>query len=102
MDNCKKVALVFDNAVSGVDIVNCQSVKCQVMGSLPNCQVDKTDGFNMYLSKESENCQFITAKSSEMNISVFTEEGDVVETPIPEQFKTVLQDGKFVTVPNDI
>jgi adenylyl cyclase-associated protein len=103
LDSCKKVNLVFDNAVAGVDVVNCQSVKCQVIGSVPNIQVDKTDGFHMYLSKESQNCQFITAKSSEMNISVVKDDDDFMEVPIPEQFKTVWCDkiNGFTTVPND-
>lgn len=30
VDSCKKTALVFDEAISAVDFVNCQSVQAQV------------------------------------------------------------------------
>ena len=35
MDSCKKCAVVFDNSVAGIEIINCQSVKAQVIGSCP-------------------------------------------------------------------
>mgnify|MGYP003329717538 CR=1 FL=1 len=90
--------------MSGVEIINCQSVKVQVMGLVPNVQVDKTDGFHMYLSDASVNCQFITAKSSEMNISLVNADGDPTEVPIPEQFRTVWNEKtkKFVTEPTEL
>lgn len=34
LDSCKKTAVVFEDAISMVEFVNCQSVKCQV-----NCGV---------------------------------------------------------------
>ena len=30
LDSCKKTAVVFEDAISMVEFVNCQSVKCQV------------------------------------------------------------------------
>ena len=35
MDSCKKCAVVFDNSVAGLEIINCQSVKAQVTGKVP-------------------------------------------------------------------
>jgi len=100
-DMCKKINIVFDNAVAQLEVINGQSIKCQVMGNVPTVSVEKTDGFHMYLSKESLNAQFITAKSSEMNLSVPNEQDEFTEFPLPEQFKTVWRNGNFVTVPND-
>lgn len=100
-DMCKKINIVFDNAVAQLEVINGQSIKCQVMGNVPTVSVEKTDGFHMYLSKESLNAQFITAKSSEMNLSVPNEQDEFTEFPLPEQFKTVWRNNKFVTIPND-
>jgi len=102
VDGCKKVNIVFDNVVAGVNIINCQSVKAQVMGTLPMIQVDKTDGFHVYLNKQSLKCQIITAKSSEMNVSVpTTEEDDFDEHPLPEQFVTTWNGKTFETNPSE-
>lgn len=97
VDNCKKINVVFDNAISQLEIVNCQSVKAQVMGKVPTVQVDKTDGFDMYLSQESIKAEFVTAKSSALNISVPMADDDFKEFAVPEQFKTIWDGKKFVT-----
>ncbi|XP_013402142.1 adenylyl cyclase-associated protein 1 isoform X2 [Lingula anatina] len=102
MDNCKKTALVFDDVVSCVEFVNCQSVQAQVNGHVHTVSVDKTDGFQMYLSKDSMNTEFITAKSSEMNILVPGPDGDYLEFAVPEQFKTTFDGKKLVTDCSDL
>ena len=50
----------------------------QVMQQLPTVSIDKTDGCQVYLSKESVNCEIITAKSSEMNILIPDKSGEFV------------------------
>lgn len=64
-------------------------------GTAPTALVDKTDGWIVYLTKTSRNIEIFSAKSSEMNICLINEssdqaENDVVEKPIPEQFKTTV------------
>ena len=50
--------------------------------------VDKTDGILTYLSKETLSLtSFLTSKSSDMQVSFPNEQGDMVEAPIPEQFR---------------
>nr|XP_039255072.1 adenylyl cyclase-associated protein 2-like isoform X2 [Styela clava] len=100
LDGCKKTDVVFDTIVSSLEFVNCQSVKGQVTGSLPTCSIEKTDGCLVYLNKDSLDCQFITAKSSEMNISI-PKGQDYVEYPIIEQFKTTWNGTTFVTEPSE-
>eukprot|EP00730_Choanoeca_flexa_P003399 TRINITY_DN11396_c0_g1_i4.p1 TRINITY_DN11396_c0_g1~~TRINITY_DN11396_c0_g1_i4.p1 ORF type:complete len:480 (+),score=179.98 TRINITY_DN11396_c0_g1_i4:32-1441(+) len=103
VDGCKKVAIVFDNLVSAFEIVNCQRIQVQVTGLCNTVNIDKTDGVQVYLSKESIGAQIVTAKSSEMNISVPKgDDGEFTEMPVPEQYKTVYADGKLVTEPTDI
>lgn len=98
LDSCRKSSVVFDSLVSSVEFVNCQSVQMQVLGKVPTISVDKTDGCQMYLSQESLDVEIISSKSSEMNVLVPKGNGDFVEFPIPEQFKTTVNPKGLVTV----
>merc|ERR1712130_298165 len=66
LDSCKKVAVVFDTVVSSCDFINCQSVQMQVLGKVNTISVDKTDGYQMFVNKESIGVEIVSAKSSEM------------------------------------
>jgi len=96
LDSCKKVGVVYDSVVSSCEFINCQSVQMQVTGNVRTISVDKTDGCQMYLNKESLGVEIVTAKSSEMNVLI-PEGEDFVEQPIPEQFKTTISGGKLTT-----
>jgi len=96
IDSCKKVGVVFQSVVSSCEFVNCQSVQMQVLGSVPTISVDKTDGCQMYLSKDSLAVEIISAKSSEMNVLIPSDD-DFNEQPVPEQFKTTIVGGKLKT-----
>ncbi|KAJ3267612.1 F-actin-capping protein subunit alpha [Borealophlyctis nickersoniae] len=99
LDGCKKVGLVVENAVSTIDVVNCKSAQVQITGKAPTVVIDKTDGLQLYLSKTAQAVEILTAKSSEMNVLVEGADGDFAEKPMPEQYKTVIEGGKLVTVP---
>jgi len=100
LDQCSKTGLVFQSAVSGVELINCQSMKIQVLGSVPTISVDKTDGCQMFLSKDCLDVNIITAKSSEMNVMIPNGE-EFVEQPLPEQFRTTVNGLKLETFPTD-
>jgi len=99
LDSCKKTAIVVDNVISSVDIVNSNSCQIQITGRAPTISVDKTDGVQIYLSKEGLETEILSSKSSEMNILIpgAQADSDMVETPIPEQYKTIFQKGKWLT-----
>jgi adenylyl cyclase-associated protein len=82
--------VILDDAVASVEIVNSQRVQIQVNGYVPTVNVDKTDGISIFLSKQS-NVNIVYSKSSEMNVCVpgETEDDDMIEVPIPEQFQTI-------------
>ena len=42
----------------------------QVLGAVPTISVEKTDGCQMYLSKDSLATSIISAKSTEMNVLI--------------------------------
>jgi len=99
IDSCNKTAVVFDSVVSSVDIVNCNSVELQVTGKVPSINVDKTSGCQLYLGKESLATEIYTSKSSETNVLIpgKEENDDLVEIAIPEQYRTIVKDGKLIT-----
>ena len=102
VDNCKKLGLVFDDMVGIVEIINCRDVKVQVMGKVPTISINKTDGCHVYLSKNSLDCETVSARSSEMNVLIPIEGGDFSEFPVPGQFKTVWNGQKLVTTVTEI
>lgn len=102
IDACKKMSMVFDDVVGIVEIINCDSVKVQVMGKVPTISINKTDGCQVYLSKDSINCHVISAKSSEMNVLIPKDDGEFDEFALPEQYKTVWDGKKFVTDVSEI
>lgn len=97
LDGCKKTAVVLDDLVSSLEVVNSESIQAQTMGAVPTISIDKTDGCMIYLSKASLSAQIVTAKSSAMNILVPDDKGEYTEFPLPEQFKTVWNGKKLVT-----
>ncbi|KAI1724315.1 adenylyl cyclase-associated protein 2 [Ditylenchus destructor] len=105
IDSCKKSSVVFENLLAQIEVINCQSIKVQTLGTLPTISIQKTDGCQVYLSKDSLNAEIVTSKSSEMNVlAPIGDDGDFIEFPIPEQFKTTLcgKTKKLTTVASDI
>lgn len=94
LDSCKKTSVVFDTLVSSIEFINCQSVQMQVFGKVPTVSIDKTDGCQVYLSPDALDVEIVSSKSSEMNILVPQPNGDYVEYPVPEQYKTTVVPGK--------
>jgi adenylyl cyclase-associated protein len=98
VDSCKKLSLVFDDIVSMVEFINCQSIQAQPMSKVPTITIDKTDGFQLFLRKESLDVELISAKSAEINVCVIDEKtGDYKEHAIPEQLKTTWSGNHFKT-----
>mmetsp|Transcript_9941 Transcript_9941/g.14052 ORF Transcript_9941/g.14052 Transcript_9941/m.14052 type:complete len:502 (+) Transcript_9941:120-1625(+) len=103
VDTCKKSNAVFDSLISGCEVVNCQKIQVQVTGICPTVSVDKTDGFLMYISKESlATTSFVTCTSTEMNVSFPDDNGEQKELPIPEQFVHKLVDGAVQSSVSDL
>lgn len=95
IDACKKTGVLIDNVVSTIDVVNGKSISVQITGKAPTMAVDKTDGLQVYLSKDSLDMEVLSAKSSSINFMVPTDDGDYVEHAAPEQLKIQLAaDGK--------
>lgn len=98
VDSCKKLSLVFDDIVSLVEFINCQSIQAQPMAKVPTITIDKTDGIQLFLRKNSLDVELVSAKSAEINVCIIDETtGDYKEHAIPEQLKTTWANGHFKT-----
>jgi adenylyl cyclase-associated protein len=104
IDSCIKSAIVFDSLVASVEFVNCRDCQMQVwtfffeyyfffttskyniiinnilkvMGKVPTITIDKVDGLQMFLNKDSLQVEIVSAKSSALNVMVPKEDGEFV------------------------
>ncbi|XP_044373442.1 cyclase-associated protein 1 [Triticum aestivum] len=101
VDKCTKFGIVFKDVVAAFEVVNCNGVEVQCQGTAPTISIDNTAGCQLYLNKESLGASITSAKSSEMNVLVPSDEtdGDWVEHPLPQQYIHFFQDGQFTTSP---
>jgi len=99
MINCKKTSIVVDSAISSLSITSSPSFEVQITGSIPTIQIDNTDSGQVYLSKEcAEVAEIVTSKTSALNISIPSgDDGDYKESPVPEQMRSKVVNGKLVT-----
>lgn len=100
IDGCHKVALIANDVVSSIEAVNSDRLQLQTLGKVHSFAIDKCDGVNIWLSKDSLGADITSSKSSEMNVTIPDpngEDGDIIEMPIPEQFVTKLVGTKLQT-----
>jgi len=103
VDSCNKVGVVVDDIVSVFEIVNSNSVQCQIVGKAPCVNIDKCTGAQLYLSKAAitgeDPTKVYTSKTSSINILIpgKSEDDDMVELAVPEQFCSTVRDGKLNT-----
>jgi len=99
LDGCKRVAVVFSDAVAQVELVNCNACEIQITGRVPSVAIDKCSGVQVYLSKNGLETEIVSSKSDSMNVLIPDPAGgvDPIEIAIPEQFKTTVAKGKLVT-----
>lgn len=92
-DSC---SIVLDSSISGLDIIKSNKFGIQVENFVPQITIDKSDGGNIYLSKESMATEIYTSSSTSVNVNLpIGEDDDFVEFPIPEQLKHTFAEGKM-------
>jgi len=94
----KNAPSFFQNSVAALEVIGSQSIQAQVTGKVPIVNVDKTDGFQLYLSLESLEADIVTAKVSEVNIMIPDENGEYLEKPVVEQFRTYWDPKKKILI----
>lgn len=97
IDSCNKTAVVFNNCIAVVEVINCNGIEIQCQGRVPAFAIDKCSSIQVILSKECLEAEIVTSKSDQVNILIPGPDGDLVEMAVPEQYKTTVKDGKLVT-----
>lgn len=99
IDGCNKTGIVFQDAISSVEAVNSNSIEIQVLKNVPSVTIDKCSGVQIYLSKDSLHTEVVTSKSDQMNVLIpgAKEGDDLIELPVPEQYKTLVKGNRLVT-----
>lgn len=103
IDNCTKVGVVCDECLSLIEVVNSNSCQLQITQNAPCVNIDKCSCLSLYLSRASINPETLTkvytSKSSNINVNIpgKTDEDDMIELAVPEQFCSTVVDGKLVT-----
>jgi adenylyl cyclase-associated protein len=86
IDSCKKVSVLFDNAIASCEVVNSQRINVTCRETVASVAIDKTDGIVVTLPLTSLETKIVASKSSEMNLSWPGADGELIERPIPEQY----------------
>jgi len=101
IDNSPKFSLILDSLVSSVDVIKCPNFAVQILEKVPTILMDQVDGASVYLGRESLGTEVFTSKCTGVNVNLppksESEEEDFVESPVPEQFRSFVRDGKLVT-----
>lgn len=103
VDGCKKTSVTFGEIMASCEIVNCSRMKIYCLEKASAIAIDKTDGIEIYLPKDSLSLtEILASKSSEMNVSFPDESGELVERPIPEQYVHRIRGGKVTADVSDL
>ena len=103
IEQCKNTRVFFNSVLATLEVVNCKKAYVNIRNKCPSVSIDNTDGVTVFISEESlnNNIEFSTSKSSEMNLQ--WEKGeDVIEKPIPEQYKHTIENGNVTVAVSDL
>jgi len=104
IDACINCRIFIKEVVSTVEIVNCQNVTLICEDKVPSIAVDKSQSPRIILMRKAYNAHpdIYTSNIAAMNIEIpgKTDEDDMIELPVPEQFLTKIDPatGKVSTV----
>ena len=105
VSGCKGTSIVCQDVVSGIEFINCAKMQVQSTGLVPSLSIDKSDGIQIYVTREAmKDIMFSSSKSSDMNVVVpgASPDDDYIEMPIPHQYVHRVVNGKITCAPSDL
>lgn len=98
IDRCTKTGVVVDSLVSSIDLVKSNAFAIQILNQCPTIICDACDSGQIYLAKESLECEIVTSKCSSINVNIPAgENGDFIEEAVPEMLKHKVVGAKLET-----
>jgi len=106
LERAKGSAVIFDDVISTVEVVNSEKVQLQAEGVVPAIQMDKTYGATIFIQTlNGLETQIVTSQCNGLNINSPnpTDLEDVQETAVPDQFVSRYNENtkKWETNPTD-
>jgi hypothetical protein len=104
MEGCKNCALIVDEVVTTIELINCEGVKVQVVKKTGNFVIDRCHQTELYLSEEGKNVKIHTTKATTTIINFPAAEedehgNDSRSLPIYETWETVIKGDKLESTP---
>ncbi|KIV84065.1 hypothetical protein PV11_06039 [Exophiala sideris] len=100
IDNCSGLSILVESLVSSLDVIKATKFQVQIDGVVPTLLLDQVDGAQIYLSNQSLATELFTSKCSALNVVLPPKddsEDDSKELAMPEQFRTVVKNGRLVS-----
>ena len=70
------MGVVVHNCISGVEIMNSDNIKVQIVEKVPSISVDKSNKVSIILNGDHKECDIVSSKANELSIC-YTISGDV-------------------------
>lgn len=104
IDNCKNMQISVKSVISTIEVTNCKKCTLFVKEKAPSILLEKCDGVKIWLDEAAAACDpppqlFTTlAQNTELNVSQGPDK-DPLPVPVPSQFITSMENGKWGTKP---
>ena len=104
LTNC---AIVVDNVVTAIELMNCQGVNVQITGKASQFMTDRCEKTGLYLSEEGKGIKILTtnSKTTVINFPAAEEDengNDTRSLPVYETWQTVIENDGLKSEPLDL
>ena len=106
-EGLKNCAIVVDNVVTAIELMNCQGVNVQITGKASQFITDRCEKTGLYLSEEGKGIKILTTNSITTVINFPANEedengNDTRSLPIFETWQTVIEGDNLSSAPLDL
>lgn len=88
MNKCSKIVLIINTCISGLEIMNCEDIEIFIKGSSPSVAIDKCQKVRLVLNEHNMNCEIISSKVTQLNLSYESNGNEGKDQMVSEQLIT--------------
>ena len=88
MNKCENIILVINSCISGVEVMNGEKIEIFVRGSSPSIAIDKCQAVRIVLNEANMNCEIISSKVTQLNLSYESNGNEAKNQMVSEQLIT--------------